>query len=238
MADNDRLPPEIDLDKLFREKSVFDSSDDMRDAGFNVLRESAREKVIVASHRSAPGFLFKKFLRDVSLSPQEQLAVYQTRVNGANALKAHLEALQIKKIIVPRKWLCELPPRFNSGKSPGHIIVVDHCHILDREESERRYHSIDKEQLYELCTIFFAFKRVDFTAKNAPFTRDGKIAFIDTGYLRPITKKLRSRRKSWDKNINKLFTDKNRRFAEGLWDEFVNRKELIGSTQEKRRRRR
>lgn len=230
MTDNDRLPPEIDLDRLFHAKSVFNSSDDMRDAGFNVLRESAREKVIVASHRSAPGFLFKKFLSDVSLSYKEQLLVYEMRVNGANTLKAHLEALQIKRIIVPRKWLCELPPRFNSGKSPAHIIVVDRCNILDREESERRYHSIDKDQLRDLCTIFFTFKRVDFTAKNAPFTTDGKVAFIDTGYLRPITKKLRSRRKSYEKNINKLFTDKNRRFAEGLWDDFVKRKDLLTST--------
>jgi len=229
MADNNRLPPEIDLDRLFRKKAVFNSSDEMRDAGFNVMRESVHEKVIVARHRSAPGFLFKKFLRTVSLTREEQLAAYEMRVNGANALKAHLEALQIKKIIVPRKWLCELPTRFNSGSLPEHIIIVDCCDILDREDAERRYRSIDKDQLRDLCTIFFTFSRVDFTAKNAPFTRDGKIAFIDTGYLRPITKKLKSRKKSYDKNIAKLFTDKNRRFAAGLWDDFVNRKGLLGT---------
>jgi hypothetical protein len=229
MADNDRLPPKIDLDKLFPKKSVFDSSDDMRDAGFDILRESKNEKVVVASHRSAPGFLFKKFLNDVSLSPAEQLAVYERRVNGARALKDHLEALKIKNIIVPRKWLCELPPRFHTKKRSAHIIVVDRCDILDEEESERRYRRLDKDQLRGLCTIFFAFRRVDFTPKNAPFTRDGKIAFIDTGYLARITKKIKSRQRSYEKNVGKLFTDKDRRFGEKLWDELVNLNDLLTS---------
>ena len=223
MTDNDHSPPEIDLDRLFRDKSVFDSSDDMRDAGFTVIRESKREKVVVARHRLAHGFLFKKFLRDVSLSREEQLAVYEERVNGARALRAHLEALQIQRIVVPRKWICELPARFSVGKKPEHIVIVDRFDILGPEESERCYRRMDKDQLRDLCTVFFAFRRVDFTAKNAPFTRDGRIAFIDTGYLTPITKKLRSRKKSYDKNADKLFTNKHRRFAAKLWDELVDR---------------
>ena len=224
MPDNDHLPSEIDFDRLFRDKSVFDSSDDMRAAGFDVIRESKREKVIVAGHRSLPGFLFKKFLRDVSFSREEQFAVYEKRVNGARALKAHLDVLGTHSIVVPRKWLCELPARFSSGKKPEHIVVVDRFVIRDREESERRYRRMGQDQLRDLCTIFFTFKRIDFTAKNAPFTPDGRIAFIDTGYLTPITnKKLRSRKKSYDKNAAKLFTDKHRRFATKLWDDLVDR---------------
>jgi hypothetical protein len=238
MADNESLPAEIDLDKLFHRRSVFDSSDDMSAAGFKVLRESKREKVVVASHRDAPGYLFKKFLNDVSISRDEQLAVYRRRVDGANALRAHLDLIGSQTIIVPKKWLCELPPRFDARGKPAHIVVVQRCNILDREESERQYHRIDKQQLYDLCTIFFCFKRVDFTAKNAPYTPTGKIAFIDTGYLVRITKKLRSRKKSYGKNIAKLFTDKNRRFAAGLWNELLERKELLGSTEDRRGRRR
>lgn len=202
------------------------------------MRESKREKVVVASHRDAPGYLFKKFLDDVSLSRDEQLAVYEKRVNGANALRAHLELIGSQTIIVPKKWLCELPERFDVRKKPTHIVIVQRCNILDREESERLYHRIEKQQLYDLCTIFFAFKRVDFTAKNAPYTPTGKIAFIDTGCLVRITKKLRSRKKSYAKNIAKLFTDKNRRYAAGLWDEFVKREELLGPKEDRRGRRR
>ena len=223
MTDDPGSPPGLDLDRLFRRRSVFDSSDDMRDAGFTVIRESKHEKVVVAGHRSAPGFLFKKFLRDVSLSHEEQLAVYETRVNGARALRAHLEALQIQRVVVPRKWICALPARFRAGKKPEHIVVVDRFDILDREESERCYKRMDEDQLRDLCTVFFTFRRVDFTASNAPFTPDGRIAFIDTGYLTPITKKLRSRKKSYDKNAAKLFTHKHRRFAAKLWDELVDR---------------
>ena len=227
MADNAQLPPEIDLKSLFRKRSVFDSSDDLRDAGFTILRESEHEKVVVAGHRSVPGYLFKKFLSNVSYSYADQLAMYEQRVNGAHALRDHLQALKIQRIVVPRKWLCELPPRFSLGRRPSYIVVVDHCDILDRDKSERRYRRIDKDQLRDLCTIFFTFRRIDFTAKNAPFTSDGKIAFIDTGYLTRITKKLASRRRSYEHNAGKLFTDKDRRFAASLWDDFVKREDLL-----------
>lgn len=237
MSDNAQLPPEVDLERLFHKKSVFDSTDNLRDLGFEILRESKSEKVVVASHRSAPGFLFKKFLSDVSLSWQEQLLVYEKRVNGARSLRDHLDKLRIEKITLPRKWLCELPPQFDRKHGgPSHIVVVERHAILDPEESARRYRRIDEDLLRDLCTILFTFRRVDFTPKNAPFIRDGRISFIDTGYLTRIKNKknLSSRRKSYDKNINRIadlgsggFSDKVLRNGKVLWNDFVKREDLL-----------
>ena len=217
--DNADLPPEINLDRLFHKASLFDSVDKLRDAGFQIVRESEK-RVTVFGHPSAPGYLFKKFLRDVKRPFKEHLTSYQTRVQGARALKAHLDALGIDSVVVPRKWLCKLPGRYRRRGKPDHIVVVEKCDLLERDNIKRRYSKLPKETVKDLCTIFFTFERVDFSARNWPFSTDGKIAVIDTGYLKRITKGLSFRRQSYKKNVEKLPTDKSRRYGKALWDEF------------------
>ena len=219
MSDNATLPPEIDLDSLFRKKSIFDSIEKLDEAGFKIIRGS-KDRVTVFGHRSLPGYLFKKFLGTVEHSYEKQLAKYTRRVAGARSLRAHLDALNIDSIVVPRKWLCELPPRFRSGGRPEYIVVVEKYDLLEKDVTKRRYRKIPKDTIRDLCTIFFIFKGVDFAARNTPFTKDGKIAFIDTGFLTRITDDLSFRYKSYKKYVEKkLLTSKNQRYAMSLWDE-------------------
>lgn len=227
MADNGILPSEINLDKLFYKESLFDSVDKLREGGFQIVRDSSTERVAVAGHPSVPGYLFKKFMRNVSHSYEKQLGSYERRVRGARELKAHLEKHAVNNIVVPRKWLCELPSRFRSGGKPEHIVVVEKSNLLDHGKSKQLYRSITKDAIKELCTIFFTFKRIDFRSSNMPFNTDGKIAFIDTGYLSRITEDMKFRRENYKKNIDKLFTDDSRRLAKSLWDEFKTRRDLL-----------
>ena len=217
-TDNADLPPEINLDRLFRKASLFDSADKLRAAGFQIVRES-KKRVTVFGHPSAPGYLFKKLLRDVKRPFTKHLESYQKRVRGARALRAHLDALGIHSIVVPRKWLCRLPDRYRRRGKPDHIVVVEKCDLLERDNIKRRYSKLPKETVKDLCTIFFTFERVDFSARNYPFSTDGKIAVIDTGYLMQITKGLSFRRQSYKTNVEKLPTDKSRRYGKALWDD-------------------
>ena len=219
MRDNATLPPEINLDRLFHKASIFDSVEQLRDAGFQIVRESEK-RVTVFGHPSAPGYLFKKFLRDVKRPFGKQLESYQERVRGARALKAHLDALSIDSIVVPRKWLCKLPRRFRRKGKPDHVVVVEKCDLLERDRIKRLYDALPKETVRDLCSIFFTFERVDFSTRNWPFTKEGKIAVIDTGYLTRIKK---DRRESYKKNVAKLPTDGNQRYGRALWDEFKKR---------------
>lgn len=223
MADNATLPSEINLDQLFHKESLFDSISKLDHGGFHIVRGSSDGRVTVVGHPSVPGYLFKKFLRDVPYTYEKQLASYQRRVSGAHDLKTHLEAFGIHSIVVPRKWLCELPSRFRSGGKPDYVVVVEKCNFLGHDESKRRYREISNETLKELCTIFFTFKRVDFSSRNMPFTPEGKIAFIDTGYLTRITEDLTFRRSNYRKNYNKLFSESTTQFAKSLWNEFARR---------------
>ena len=227
MIDNATLPPEVDLDSLFHRKSLFDSVSKLDEAGFQIVRGS-KDRMTVFGHPSLPRYLFKKFLRTVKHPYEKQLAKYKRRVGSARALRAHLDALNIHSIVVPRKWLCELPPRFSSGGRPEYIVVVEKYDLLERDDTKRRYRAIPRDTVRDLCTIFFTFKGVDFAARNTPFTTGGKIAFIDTGFFSRITDDLSFRRESYKKYVGKkLLTGKSRRYAMSLWDEFKDRGDLL-----------
>ena len=227
MSDNAALPPEVDLDSIFHGKSLFDSVGRLDEAGFQIVRGS-KDRVTVFGHPSLPGYLFKKFLRTVEHSYEKQLAKYERRVGGARALRAHLEALDIHSIVAPRKWLCELPTRFRSGGRPEYVVLVEKYDLLERDDTKKRYRRVSRDTVRDLCTIFFTFKGVDFAARNTPFTTEGQIAFIDTGFLSRITDDLSFRRKSYKKYVHKkLLTSKSQRYAMSLWDEFKERGDLL-----------
>lgn len=176
-------PLSLDLKSLFRDKDMFDSADNWSDAGFKIVRESDSEtKILVAGHKKADGYLFKKYLNLMPL--EDQLERYTRRLEGATKLRALIEQRNLKHIVVPRKWLYELPRRFTL-EMPSYIVIVQEFSIPDREslESEHSHRRIDSDVLRELCVIWFEFRGLDFTAKNAPFTKRGQVAFIDTEYL-------------------------------------------------------
>lgn len=220
-TDNDQLPAEVDLATLFR-KGSYHTEDDWRDSGFRVMPRSA-EKIVVAGHRDARGFLFKKY-PTAWRSYGEQLELYEERVTGARLLKEHLETNQVENIVVPRKWLCTLPSRHNVRGKPSYVVVVDRFDLLDRDESERLYRRIDRKVLADLCKILFLFRGLDFSVRNVPFTPDRQIAFIDTEHIKLTKPKKRAaRRDNYEKNLSKLFSDRDRRFALSLWDDLVKR---------------
>ena len=232
MSDNAILPPEINLDVLFHRASIFDSVEKLRDAGFQIVRGS-ENRVTVFGHASAPGYLFKKFLRDIKHPYEKQLTSYQKRVRGARDLRTHLDALSIHSIVVPRKWLCELPPRFRRHGKPDYVVVVEKCGLLERDHIKKRYRALPKETVRDLCTILFTFEGVDFSLRNWPFTTEGKIACIDTRCLKRITKDMSFRRKSYKKYVHKkLLTSKSKRYAMSLWDEFDKRGDLLRGLRE------
>jgi len=71
----------------------------------------------------------------------------------------------------------------------------------------------------------FAFRGLDFTVRNAPFTRVGTISFIDTEYINPSRKKLRSRRNYYQKYIDRMLS-KHQRLADDVWQELAKTADL------------
>ncbi|MDP1880735.1 MAG: hypothetical protein Q8K60_07330 [Parachlamydiaceae bacterium] len=177
-------PIYVQLHEIFTDLHQFDSPDHWRKSGFYV-NERAHRGLMVGSHPSIQGYLFKKF--DHSISQKEQILNYLRRINGARNLSKFIASNQLKFIVVPKKWLFPLPKKFNNTKTnkKTYLLVVEKMNIcggeLDRTgEIEQCYRNIDIDVLRELCMVVFNFRGLDSVLRNMPFTYQGQIAFIDT----------------------------------------------------------
>lgn len=164
-------PTTLPLDGLFTDPAMFDSRKTWRRAGFEVLDPAKDTECMVAAHRSAPGYLFKKYADNVS--QRAQIANYEARIEGAARLAELIRRQALQHVVVPRKHLHELP-RSKSG-----VLVVERLDIVGTDESERRYHNIAEHVLRELLRVLVELPGLDSNSKNVQFTRDGKIAFVD-----------------------------------------------------------
>jgi hypothetical protein len=167
-------PKSIDLDGLFADPAMFDSRKAWRRAGFEVLDPAKDTECMVAAHRSVPGYLFKKYVDDVS--QKEQRENYEARIKGAARLAELIHRESLQHVVVPKKHLHDLPKNF--GKSSC-VLVVERIAIVGSAESERRYRDVGDAVLRELLRVLVAFKGLDSNSKNVQFTQGGKIAFID-----------------------------------------------------------
>ncbi len=172
-------PESFDLERLFDHgPKMFDSRDRWRRAGFEVLDRSSDNRIMVASHASVPGFLFKKYCNDVSFADQEEN--YARRIEGVVELKALIDEHVLQYVVVPNKWLYQLPDAFGSPEGAGYVLIVEQLELLDDEGSKRAYRRFSDAALRELCVVLHRFRGLDSTVKNMPLTEDGCVAFIDT----------------------------------------------------------
>ena len=194
-------PQSLDLSRLFRDPDMFNSRDTFRSAGFEVLDRSNDHTIMVGRHKSLRGYLFKKYAPVISL--EEQHENYARRIECARRLLTFIDDRRLRHVVVPQKWLHELPRNFSSHTTRSYVLIVERLKLLDSDASKREYGRIDKNVLRDLCTVLFTFRGLDSTVSNVPFTNRGQIAFVDTdrwdrqrAYLPHISKYLSRRRRA------------------------------------------
>jgi len=166
------------FETLFQDRHMFDSNRHWRKAGFSVDGEGVESNIMVASHPSAPGYLFKKYSKKVSLKDQNRN--FRARIEGANKLRRFIATQGLSRIVVPQKSLLTLPSRFKRKGRDAYVLVVEKLDLLSGDESRKRYGKLDSEGLRQLCAAICRFRGLDSGVRNVPFTKDGRIAFIDT----------------------------------------------------------
>lgn len=161
------------LPSLFTNRRMFDSYRRFAAEGFRLV-EHDEHKIMSGSHKSAPGYLFKKYNNDKDGT--KQLVNYMRRIEGARLLRAFIAERGFTRVVAPRKWLHELSPAFPAR----YLVVAEKLDLVSDSSTRRAYANIGKEQTRELATVLYYFRGLNSTASNLPFTRDGKVAFIDT----------------------------------------------------------
>lgn len=170
--------PNLNYDALFREPRMFHSRNAFVAAGFEVMKQAADHNIMVGSHPAASGYLFKKYNRDVPLDVQEDN--YRTRMRGAQKIREVIDRYRLRHIVVPHKWLHELPRKFADRREEAYVLVVDRMDIMSVDDSARRYRDIHPTVLDDLCRVLYHFRGFDAAIHNLRFTTAGQIAFIDT----------------------------------------------------------
>lgn len=179
------------LAALFDDPDMFQSHEHFKNAGFEIIR--GNRSLLIGRHPSIPNYLFKKF-SDIQ-SQQAQLNNYVQRIKGANVLRKAIRKRQFKRVVVPGKWLYELPSHFSKHKSEKtYLLIVERMDIYtDHDERKLQYYNMDIDVLTEFCTILHDVGGCDAYPLNQPLTRSGKIAFVDTEHVgkRPSNFKLK-----------------------------------------------
>lgn len=159
------------LKNLFKNRKMFKTAKEFRKEGFQL--SFGHRRLMVASHPEISGYLIKKF--PDSTPKEKQIENYIKRINGANEVRKQIAINHLMHLVVPHKWLYRTPY--------GYVLIVENMDILDIKETNRRYFQIDKEILTELCRLLHALGGCDAFTRNQPFTKSGKIAFVDTEHV-------------------------------------------------------
>lgn len=188
---------------------MFDSNHNWQKEGFAVEGKGAKSDIMVASHPSAPGYLFKKYSKKIS--PKDQLKNYQRRIEGAAKLKEFIATHQIAHVVVPQKFLYELPAAFSRKGAASYVLVVERLMLLPSRDAKPLFQTLSEPALRQLCAILLAFRGLDSGVRNVSFTTDGQIAFVDTERWDERRKK-----KRWLHRIREYLTEDQRRIADAI----------------------
>ncbi len=168
------------LKEIFKDPHMFKSSARFEKAGFKV--KHGHKQLMVGFHPLAPFYLFKKF--PDQQSQENQLKNFLLRIRGAQILRDEIQKRHFKHLVVPQKWLYELPKRFSKKDgAKSYILIVENMDICEKEENLELYYNMDIDILTELETLIYVVGGCDAVPRNQPFTHSGKIAFVDTEHL-------------------------------------------------------
>lgn len=184
----DDHPIKAKLDAIFSSARVLESLETLRKAGFKTGQPRVFTRVIVARHPSFPGYLFKLFLDAQRYDKVLPLYKYWgERIQGARLIQQEINNRGWQHLFkVPQKWIYALPPK-PAAKSDfyakNYLLVVEDMQIFPASENNKMWKS-DALPYEILHHLFILVKELGLSDSmkpdNNPFSKDGRIAFVDT----------------------------------------------------------
>lgn len=186
------LPPDHPikgrLDRLFSSSRVILNLKTLKAAGFQTHGPRRFTRLIVAKHPEFPGYIFKLYV-DAQRNHKDKPDYYYwlKRVKGARLIYRLITENHLDQWFkVPQKWIYPLPPEPSPPSvflRKNFILVQEDMDVLEEKENEACWES-ERVSFALLSDLFFILQKTGLAdcAKphNIPFSRDGKIAFIDT----------------------------------------------------------
>lgn len=182
-------PAKDALDKIFTKTRASYNLESLQAAGFTTKGPGQWSHTIIARHPKLKGFLVK-LIADVQPDIDDAAKVVE-RAEGAALAREIIIKHGFQDIIkVPRKWIYVLPkdPAPPAGAFPKRfILVAEDMNILPRKQNYAKWqsHSLTKHKLDAIFILLTEGGFYDLPyAFNLPFSKDGKIAIVDTEKFR------------------------------------------------------
>lgn len=177
-------PLKPSLDKIFGSARATLNQKSLKKAGFENTKPKKYSKVIVAKHSKLKGYLVKLFTDDQT-GVNDWLSC-KNRAVGALKTKNAIEELGCQNLFfVPKKWIYPLPeyPAPPEGyERKNFILVVEKARIYSKQDNLYAWEDLITSDM--LDALYIILKKVGLSdsvfAFNIPFTKEGKLAFIDT----------------------------------------------------------
>ena len=176
------------LDKIFTQSRATLSIKSMKQAGFINPYPRKWTHLIVTRHPEVPGYIFKIYLdAQRYFKGKKEYEHWLQRIEGVRLIKEEIEDRGWEHAFkTPIKWIYALPSEPSPPKEfkrKNFILVEEDMEILDTNANYEKWGS--DEVTEDLLRAFFTICEelgLHDCAKpdNAPFSKDGKIAFIDT----------------------------------------------------------
>lgn len=188
----EKHPVKRKLDRIFKESHTSLTSASLAAAGFTKATPRRVSECVVSTHPKMKGFYFKLYLDSCA---EETDSLLIKRVLGAHRLRNTIERLKYGSLFaVPKKWLYVLPSNSSQlqGNAHKNLLVIaedmdirndvkNHTlwkddRVMTRERLKALYTLMKQEGLSDSIYFF-----------NVPFTKKGKMAFIDTEYTQDFS---------------------------------------------------
>jgi hypothetical protein len=180
-------PAKSALDRIFKKSRASESKNTMRRAGFFVLKHP-QNCMIIAKHPKLKGYLVKAY---PDSTPTSEWIWWLQRIRGSRTIQSSLDRHGYNHIMkVPKKWIYPLPPEPSPSNSEGitrknFILIVEDMKLISQKKNTNAFRrKINREILDALYIVLTENLLIDSVFKdNIPFSKDGKIAFIDTEHV-------------------------------------------------------
>jgi hypothetical protein len=179
-------PMKKQLDRLFSTPDCIQDGLEFYKLGFQFPPQDNPLRVTVARHPSLKGYVIKVFL-DTHPSKQEWKHFIK-RIQGADLIRQTIDEKQYQASFkVPRKWLYFIPGKAETLTGHLFLLIAEDMKLVDFDENYNIWkNQVTYEQVYMTWDLIESLGLFDSVyIDNIPFSKDRRIAFIDTEhYLR------------------------------------------------------
>lgn len=178
------------LDCLFQKQRVTQSQEAFEKAGFAKPKIRKSDNILIGKHPQFKNYILKVFLDTQPVVNEWEHWI--RRIEGAQAIQACITRHDFRHVVVPKKWIYPLPeepspPLSLNDHRKNFILVAENMYILSTKENLKAFKThLSPQILDELYVLLIEEGLIDSVfPSNIPFTKTGKLAFVDTEHHYP-----------------------------------------------------